>query len=201
MQLAESTFKSLSCARRSPRSRWAGESHHQVQRAMADKFLQVHAYTLPSGSKGRNSSSPTQTGLLRGEAALCSAAKEAWLQTGAAPPASHQHPPLPQTHCTTRGQHNASINSLAKTKAGQAPQSQMVPIASPEHTLLTPRENPDEKLNKIPENLEQSKLYFTCCKLETAHSPSTFESEQCPDKAVDQCCWSLRLWGYCFTPT
>lgn len=71
MQLAESGFKSLNCAGKSPQSRWAGESHHQVQPAMADKFLQVHAYTLPAGSKGRNSSSPTQAAGSSGEKLPC----------------------------------------------------------------------------------------------------------------------------------
>lgn len=79
----------------------------------------------------------------------------------------HTVPPV----CTT----TPSTNSSVKSKAGQVPQLLMLPIASPEHTLLTPRENPDKKPKQNPQESKCSKLYFTWCKLKTT-APTYFSS-------------------------
>lgn len=117
----------------------------------------------------------TDCRLLRGENVLSSAAKQARLQTVAALPClsptlcfpKHTVPPV----CTT----TPSTNSSVKSKAGLVPQLLMLPIASPEHTLLTPRENPDKKPKQNPQESKCSKLYFTWCKLKTT-APTYFSS-------------------------
>lgn len=154
MQLVESRFKSLSCAGKSPQSRWAGESHHQVQPAMADKFLQVHASSLPSGSKGRNSSSPTQTAGSSGEKLPCLQQQS---KHGCTQElhflASVQHPLFSQTHRSTCVQYNALHTQLSQKQSWANPQLLMFPLASSQHTLPTPRENPNKNQNKTPKNL------------------------------------------------